>query len=686
MAKLHAIFDIELIGDNDPVLLVCVKIVELGRKAAFWWHKPGDMAKLRKLFDRDDITWVGFNSTRFDMPIMSALFCGFKPPQLKDLAERLVAKPEDGGLMPWVAEKTFGYDAIRVDHIDLFHTAPGVRVSLKRYMGRMGYKSMIDMPFHHTKDLTEDELPVVETYCYNDVGGTEELFHRLKTELSLRVAMSAEYDVDMRSKSDAQIAEAIFKTRLGIKKNNGVIPPYVEYRAPPLIKTDNPVILDLIDRLEGERFFVNRNNGRPQKAEWMRDDGEEEGGEAVQLGFGSYTLGLGGLHSCHDVKLHAVSTEQRLISDFDVTSYYPNVIMKVGLIPNFGGMKGEQFIDEYQVIYDRRVAAKYAGNKQVSNSLKIVLNGTFGKLGEKHSILYAPDLLIATTITGQLNLLCLIADLEKLPTVKVLSANTDGIMVDYPKHLRSAVLAVISRNAVHTGFEYEETPYRTVAMKDVNNYIAVTADRLAAVIKPDGTIDEEMAKGGKAKAKGLYASNDPAENPLYLMKNPTMGVCGKLARQYLVAGVLPEVGIRDYSDMKDYVAVREVKGGGVQHLDYEDVDDWVLIEDVGTVNNLWESRRLGKQARRKSRPKAKAVGVGGVPFGRVARWYMTREFLPPLTYEGSGNKVPKTDGAKVCMLLPDQIPPDLDRAWYIKETYSMLADMGVVVRCEEAAA
>ena len=69
--------------------------------------------------------------------------------------------------------------------------------------------------------------------------------------------------------------------------------------------------------------------------------------------------------------------------------------------------------------------------------------------------------------------------------------------------------------------------------------------------------------------------------------------------------------------------------------------------------------------------------MGGTAFGRVARWYMTTDKLPPLTYLSSGNKVPSTDGAKACMTLPDKLPKDLDFEWYINEAYRILNDLGV---------
>jgi hypothetical protein len=297
--------------------------------------------------------------------------------------------------------------------------------------------------------------------------------------------------------------------------------------------------------------------------------------------------------------------------------------------------------------------AEYKQQQGISNSLKITLNGTFGKLGSIYCAFYSPDLLIAVTITGQLNLLCVIDELEKLKDVRVDSANTDGVLVAYPPAQRQAVLDVFARNAKRTGFEYEETPYRKMAMKDVNNYIAITTD-------------------GKAKTKGLYADAG-------LMKNPTMQVCSDAVVAYLRDGADIAEYVQTCDKPEDFMAIRNVKGGGVQHKKMELVDDWELAEDYGTKENLWQSPSTGKYVTRKSRPKPFEAFSGGVPFGRVARWYMTTQSMPPISYIGSGNKVPKTEGARVCMTLPDTLPTDLDIDWYVGEAHQILSDIGVVI-------
>jgi hypothetical protein len=639
VTKLHAVYDVELLGRIKPVFLVNVVIRESGERFSFWHDKRGHTAKLYKMLQREDLTWVSFNGENFDRPLIAAACMGHDEDDLKTIAQAII----DDGMRSWQTYKHFKLDFMDYDHIDLIETAPGVMISLKTYAGRMHYPTMQDMPFHHDDEIdTPKKRKIVEDYCFNDIGVTMRLFDKLKTELELRVEMGAEYGIDLRSKSDAQAAEAILKKQVGIFPGDKLVPRSVTYTAPKFIKTRSKVIKDLIYALEEDEFVINRGNGSPIEAEWMA--------EPIKIGKGIYKVGLGGLHSQHDKNFHVEATDDLLISDFDVASYYPNIMMKAGLVPRLGGNKGQLFLDEYENIYDRRMEAKRSGNKKVANTLKIVLNGTFGKLGSIYSAFYSPDLLIAVTITGQLNLLCVIDELEKIKGVTVTSANTDGVMVTYSPANRDAVLKVFETNAKRTGFEYEETPYRRVAMKDVNNYIAIGTD-------------------GKVKTKGLYAESG-------LMKNPTMQVCSDAVVAYLKDGTMPEEYVYNCEYIEDFVSIRNVKGGGVQHTKLEVVDDWFLAHDIGTKDNEWRSARLNKIVKRKSRPHPVEVGVGGVPFGRVARWYMTTQELQPISYVGSGSKVPKTEGAKVCMTLPDGIPADLDHQWYVNETYSILTDLG----------
>lgn len=669
--KNHAIFDCEIIGWSNPVFLVCVRVIETGEVGSFWWHVDGDMPLLHTMLQREDLTWVSFNGWHFDAPMISAAIGGKNPKVLKEIANAIIN--ENG--KSWEIPDQFGFDMIKFDHIDLIEVSPGVRVSLKTFAGRMGYPTMVDLPFEHDRDLNEEEMAVLETYCQNDLGVTEWLFQRMRAEIDLRIEMSNEHGIDLRSKSDAQVAEAVLKKAAGIKGRGGLSPLSVRYKAPAFIQTDSDIINDLVERIERTDFRINQGNGQVEAPDFLD--------EPVRLCSGTYQMGVGGLHSTHDKKLFVEASDEVLISDFDVASYYPNLMLKAGLTPRFDGGGGERFIAEYRKIYDRRMEAKRSGNKKIANALKIALNGTFGKLGSPYSAFYSPDLMLGVTMSGQLNLMCLIYDLEFSPDIKVLSANTDGIMVQYPASKRDRILNVIVENAVRTGFEYEETAYLRVAMKDVNNYEAITADRAPVVITPEGQIVTVKADPGKSKRKGLYASSDPKENPLYLQKNPTMNVCADMAVEYLRDGVPPWEAIHGYTDIKDFVAIRAVKGGGIQYEKTVEVDDWVEVADREWKRQAWLDAGIEKASvKRKSRPAPVEVGVGGQAFGRIARWYMQKGSTLPINYIGSGNKVPKTEGAKLCMTLPDVLPTDLDLEWYINETIDMLGDMGVPIRRE----
>jgi len=597
MTKTHFVFDTEIIGDKKPCFLVCCENLTTGEQHSFWGNKKAHRQDFADLLLDDNHTWVSFNGIKFDDPLITMWLYGYDEKTIKQIATQII----ESRMMPWDVYRATGTEKLNYDHIDLIEVAPGVMTSLKTYAGRMQYPSMVDLPFEHNLDLTPKQKKVLEQYCLNDLGVTKTLFNTIRSQIQLREELSDQHGIDLRSKSDAQVAEAILKKAVGIFKSTKNMPPIsVSYKAPSIIKTKNPVLLELIKEIEAWNFSVNQKNGSPELPLWLAE-------KPVELGEGLYQCGIGGLHSKHDKQFYAEASDEYLISDFDVASYYPTIILNVGLVPRLPNGRGEAFLNEYRKIYEMRLEAKRKGDKKTADALKISLNGTFGKLGNIYAAFYSPDLLLAVTLTGQLNLLCLIAELIKHKGVKVLSANTDGIMVGYPKAQRDKVLKSIASNAKHTGFEYEETSYRKVAMKDVNNYLAITTSN-------------------KVKAKGLYADAG-------LMKNPTMPICSKAAQLYLMDGTLPEVTIRNDSQLfTDYTSIRNVKGGAEQN---------------------------------------------GVALGRVVRWYMTTEKMGAIRYSSNGNLVPKTEGAKACMVLPDDFPKDLDHDWYIRETYSMLSDMGV---------
>lgn len=635
--KFHVITDTEIIGST--FLVVC-RTHETKRVRHFWW---ADLDAFKTFAANPNITFVGFNSHNFDSLLIQAWMDGVGGDKLKHIASTIIEEQ----LTHWQTKQRFDISDITLDWIDLKEPAPGVMLSLKTYEGRMHFQRLQDMPIDHTADISDDPKAkaLVLQYCENDCEATDALFTTIRPEIDLRVAMSQTYGVDLRSKSGAQAAEAILRKVCNIPRNDAQPPNTVTYKAPSFIQTDNPLILDLIQRIEAHEFVINPNNGSPAFPDFLK--------APIKLGYGTYQFGIGGLHSQHDTKRHLQASPTLALADWDVASYYPSLLIAAGLIPKLPDGKGEVFLQTYKDIFAKRIEAKRSGDKLTANSLKLVLNSTFGKLGNQFCSFYSPDLMLAVTITGQLNLLCLIDAIERVPTVQCESANTDGIMLSYHPDHAAEVAAVIQANSQLTGFEYEETPYREIAIRDVNSYIAVTTD-------------------GKAKRKGAFSKAGVMEGT-----NPTFQICAEAAARYMADRTPIETTVNECDDIREFVAIRNVTGGGIQHIYSVNVDDWQLVKDLGTKDNEWYSARLDKTVTRKSRPKPVPMGAGGKPFGRVARWYRSTKRYQPLTYVTSGNRVPDTEQAKLCLDLPTTFPNDIQFSWYIDRAYEMLESSGV---------
>lgn len=184
----------------------------------------------------------------------------------------------------------------------------------------------------------------------------------------------------------------------------------------------------------------------------------------------------------------------------------------------------------------REIEEELVYHKNLRDSFKLSINGSYGKFGSKYSFLFSPDLLIQTTITGQLALLMLIEQVE-LAGAEVMSANTDGIVVKCGKDIETNVVATFQSWELDTNFELERTDYKALYSRDVNNYIAVKHD-------------------GSAKGKGMFAETG-------LMKNPAAPICYEAAVKYITSGVSVGETVRLENDFTKFITARSVKGGGV---------------------------------------------------------------------------------------------------------------------------
>jgi hypothetical protein len=188
-------------------------------------------------------------------------------------------------------------------------------------------------------------------YCRNDTQVTGELFDKLKGQIDLRKEMTQQYGINLNSKSDAQIAEAVIKSELSALTLETYRPKKYDnnftfkYRNPEIIQFKTQELCDIFDQLIYETFAL-KDNGSVELPKWLT--------QPIKFGGASYQMGIGGLHS-REVEQHIKSGNGYHLSDFDVGSYYPSIILQQKLFPE---SMGKSFLDLYRTIVRERLFAK----------------------------------------------------------------------------------------------------------------------------------------------------------------------------------------------------------------------------------------------------------------------------------------------------------------------------------------
>lgn len=549
-------------------------------------------------------TVITFNGDFYDYLMVSAFINGYGNKMLKKLSDYSIQNRTPS----WKVYREHGINNVFKDTIDIMPVCP-LEASLKIYAGRNETKLLKDLPMEPDSIITADDTTEIKFYCQNDVKMTYELYEFLQDEINLRVVLSNEYGIDLRSKADAQIAEAVIKaemSKLGTIKPAKARSSY-RYIKPDNIKLVNPNCRELADIYQHGEYCLN-NSGHVC---FTFPDGKSE--YTITIGNTSYTCGIGGIHS-NEKSVAVYSNELTVVKDADVASYYPNTILRNRYTPEH---LGEVFLRVYQGIVTRRLEAKAKGDKNVANSLKIVINSSFGKFGSKYSSLYAPNLVIQTTITGQLTLLMLIERLENAG-ISVISANTDGIVSHYQRNMEEMYVNIIRQWEKETGYSMELTEYSVLASRDVNNYIA---------IKPDGTV----------KGKGKYA--DPSDHYNRLRKNPDAYICVDAVKKYMLYGTPIADTIMNSRRIEDFLTLRKVSGGAV--YDGKEIGKAIRwYHSSESLECLFYSDKASKTVR--------------------------------------GNKVGSSDDVVPLLKLPDTFPSDIDYQWYIRKAEEILDEIGVL--------
>lgn len=473
------------------------------------------------------VTWAGFNNLGFDYPVVHYIYNNQLNPSLtvRDIYNKAMSIIGAGDQNrfahmvwenEWLVEQI---DLYKIHHFDNMARA----TSLKVLEFNMRMDNIEDLPFPVGIDLDNEQKDTLITYNHHDVKATK-LFHRETLPMiEFRRELTERYGKNFMNHNDTKIGKDYFIMELE-KANEGSCYKQVNgKRQIQQTKRDSIKLADVVFpyiRFDNDEFTRILNWFKAQTI--TETKGVFKDISCNVNGF-IYDFGTGGIHGSVESSIIRAD-ENLMILDIDVKSYYPNIAIANQLHP---AHLGTLFCKLYEGMYQERVQAQKAGNKEVSAMLKLALNGVYGDSNNQYSPFYDPQYTMAITINGQL-LLCMLADaLVKADGIEMMQINTDGLTIRFPRHLRDWVTGVCQWWEQQTALVLEYADYEAMFIRDCNNYIAVYTD-------------------GAVKRKGAY------EYDLGWHQNHSALVVPKAVEAYLVHGVEVEDFIHQHVDMYDF--------------------------------------------------------------------------------------------------------------------------------------
>lgn len=170
----------------------------------------------------------------------------------------------------------------------------------------------------------------------------------------------------------------------------------------------------------------------------------------------------------------------RILENWDVGSLYPNLVRLYGY-----SSRNQKDKKAYVDLLEMRMKAKHneltddflkpldLTNSDLKLGLKLPLNAYTGTLRATFNPLYDNLQGFSICTTGQLFILQLIHDLQKIPTLEMVSANTDAVMYTIEDTYKDKARVVLKEWQELTGLELEEDKVVKIVMRDVNNYCEI---------------------------------------------------------------------------------------------------------------------------------------------------------------------------------------------------------------------
>jgi hypothetical protein len=545
---------IDLMSDEERVFYIFEDVNQLAEMIDFIQHESA---------------WIlGYNSSKYDDIILRYLMHDFEivwmtaeeiTDRLFILSKEIIGCQRNGGsiwrnqaLKPYLKDSYFNsMDLMSMMYFDK------KRIGLKKVAVAMKWPKIQDLPKPFDELVLAHEVKNILKYNRNDVLITKQLALEQRDEIQIRIDVGALYGLNLMSSSRSGMADKLMSKFW--EKETGL--SYFDFKNGRTVY-DEICLADCISSKVRFRTPILQNLlTKMYNTIWRGKSIENH----VIINQTKYDVLLGGLHSVRKPEIFE-STEEYDLIDLDVASYYPNLILTLGIFPRH---LSERFLTLYRKLVDQRMAAKNSGEKLTAEALKIVVNAVYGKLNFEFGWLFDTMASYTVTLTGQLFLLMLVEALE-LNGIEVFYANTDGLTCKVYKNKKAKFDEICTAWQKYTELELEFNKYQKCVIRDVNNYL---------IIKDDG----------KTKTKGCFTEE------IDMTKGYNNPIVPHAIAQYYTHGIPVRQTIESHTDIYDFCKSQNVGSQYKQefHTLNEDKTDLLVVKCQKT-NRYYVSKGVGK--------------------------------------------------------------------------------------------
>lgn len=482
---------------------------------AFEWKVfHNDNLGVRDYLSLPNRIYCGYNNKHYDNHILKAIACGADPALVKQISDFIIVEDRPGWEHYFLRQNRFFFDSF-----DLMDDTQ-VGTSLKHIEAHLGYSiEETEVDFNLDRPLTFEEIQSTIRYCKYDVLMTAKLLTLRKGYLDakLNVGRSLGMD-DTRSlyMTNARLTAAALNAEFVQRYDER------DYRYPDNLDQTliPPEVLGFFDRMQDKS--VSDSDLFSSKLSIMVD-----GAEAV--------IGFGGIH--HAQTNYRETADDRVIRNFDVASLYPSLMVYNGYTSR--NIPSSEIFENF---YHTRLKAKQAGDKKTANTLKLILNTTYGASLASTNPLYDPLMGRSVCITGQLYILELAQRyLREITSVRIIQLNTDGIMISLDPNELHIVYRINDEWQQSKNLILEEDKIQKIIQKDVNNYVMVF-------------------ENGKVKTKGSYVTYGMSPAGAFSINN-NHTIVKKAVVDYFVNGTPVEDTIYRCTDIHEFQIIAKAGGG-----------------------------------------------------------------------------------------------------------------------------